>query len=129
MKFGRYRIRPEGGSDNLTADAAAAKSASYLFDEIKERLARGPAQLNIFVQIAEDGDTTDNATVHWPESRSQIAFGTVELTRVLPDSNFAQHEIIFDPVPKVDGIDTSGDPLPKLRSAAYLMSGRRRKQG
>lgn len=128
VKFGRYRIRPEGGSDYLAADAVAAKSANYLFDEIRERLGRGSVTLNIFVQVADAGDPTNDATVHWPESRTQIALGTVELTRVITDSDGAQHEIIFDPVPKVDGIDTSEDPLPKLRSAAYLMSGRRRKQ-
>ncbi len=128
VKFGRYRIRPEGGNEYLSAEAAAGKSASYLFDEIKDRLMRGTARLNIVVQIAEEGDTTDDATVHWPESRTQVAFGMVELARILPDSDGVQHETIFDPVPKVDGIETSGDPLPKLRSAAYLMSGRRRKQ-
>ena len=36
-------------------------------------------------------------------------------------------KMIFDPVPRVDGIDSSGDPLIELRSEIYLQSGRRRR--
>jgi len=39
---GRFRIRPAGGTEYLSNDDAAAKSANFLFDEIGERLARGP---------------------------------------------------------------------------------------
>jgi hypothetical protein len=34
-------------------------------------------------------------------------------------------KIIFDPIPRVDGIDPSDDPLIAVRSAIYLLSGRR----
>jgi catalase len=36
--------------------------------------------------------------------------------------------MIFDPIPRVDGIDPSDDPLLELRAAIYLLSGRRRRQ-
>src|ERR1700722_15685107 len=61
-QFGRYRIRPEGGSDYLSPDAAAAKTANYLFDEIKERLSRGTVKLHILAQLAAAGDVVNNAT-------------------------------------------------------------------
>ena len=38
-----------------------------------------------------------------------------------------RRKIIFDPVPRVDGIDPSGDPLTEVRSDIYLLSGRRRR--
>ena len=38
-----------------------------------------------------------------------------------------QRKMIFDPVPRVDGIDPSGDPLTDVRSEIYLLSGRRRR--
>jgi catalase len=38
-----------------------------------------------------------------------------------------QKRIIFDPIPRVDGIDPSADPLLELRAAIYLLSGRRRR--
>ena len=36
-------------------------------------------------------------------------------------------KIIFDPLPRVDGIDSSGDPLTEVRSDLYLLTGRRRR--
>ena len=36
--------------------------------------------------------------------------------------------MIFDPIPRVDGIEPSDDPLLELRAAIYLLSGRRRRQ-
>ena len=41
-RHGRFRIRPEDGTEYLSAEAAAAKSPNFLFDEIGSRLARGP---------------------------------------------------------------------------------------
>jgi catalase len=79
------------------------------------------------VQLAEDGDTVDNATIHWPESRPLREFGTLTLTAVVPDNAAQQKQIIFDPIPRVDGIEPSDDPLLELRAAIYLMSGRRRR--
>jgi len=32
-----------------------------------------------------------------------------------------------DPIPRVDGIEASADPLLELRAAVYLISGRRRR--
>jgi catalase len=43
------------------------------------------------------------------------------------DADPELRKIIFDPVPRVDGIDPSGDPLTEVRSAIYLLSGRRRR--
>jgi catalase len=125
-RFGRFRVRPEGGNDYLDAAAAAAKSANFLMDEIAERASKGPVKLNIVVQLAASGDTVDDATAHWPEDRPQADFGTIALTAVAPDDD-EHRRIIFDPIPRVDGIDSSGDPLLEARAAVYLMSGRRRR--
>ena len=43
-----------------------------------------------------------------------------------PDDE-AHRLIIFDPIPRVDGIEPSDDPLLELRAAIYLLSGRRRR--
>jgi catalase len=43
------------------------------------------------------------------------------------DTEPERRRIIFDPIPRVDGIDSSGDPLSELRSEIYLLSGRRRR--
>ena len=126
-RYGRYRIIPEAGNDHLDPVAAAAKSPNYLFDEIKERVAGGPIKFKVVAQLANDGDTVDDATVHWPEDRTLLDLGTIELTALVPGDAHEQQRIIFDPIPRVDGIDPSGDPLLELRAAVYLISGRRRR--
>ena len=126
-RYGRYRIIPEAGNDFLDDEAAAQKSADYLFDEIAERVAKAPIKFRILVQIAEAGDVTDNATIHWPEDRTQLELGTLTLTETVADTAHEQQHIIFDPIPRVDGIEPSDDPLLELRAAVYLISGRRRR--
>jgi catalase len=126
-KYGRYRIVPAAGNQHLDDAAAAAKGPDYLFDEIKERIAAGPVEYKIFVQVANDGDTVDDATIHWPEERPQVELGTLSLTGAPADSDVEQKHIIFDPIPRVDGIEASEDPLLELRAAVYLISGRRRR--
>jgi catalase len=96
-RYGRFKIRPEAGTQYLSDADAAKKSPDFPMDEVAERLARGPITFHIGVQIAGDGDDP-------------------ELTRT-----------IFDPLPRVDGIDPSDDPLIQLRAAIYLLSGRRRR--
>jgi catalase len=126
-RFGRYRIVPEAGNDHLDDAAAAAKSANYLFDELAERVAKGPIKLRILVQLANDGDVVDDVTIHWPEDRAVLELGAVTLTAPVPDNSHEQKLIIFDPIPRLDGIAPSADPLLELRAAIYLLSGRRRR--
>jgi len=38
-----------------------------------------------------------------------------------------QKHIIFDPIPRIDGLEPTADPLFELRAAIYLLSGRRRR--
>jgi catalase len=126
-RYGRYRILPAAGNDFLDDAATKSKSPNYLFDELPQRLAKEPITFRIAVQLAEDGDTVDNATIHWPETRPVVEFGTLTLNAVVPDNPAEQKQIIFDPIPRVDGIEPSADPLLELRAAIYLMSGRRRR--
>jgi catalase len=127
-RFGRYRILPELGNDYLTDEQVTGISPNYHFDEIAGRVAKEPIRFKIVVQIADPSDTVDNATIHWPESRAQVELGTLELTNVVPDYLAQQKHIIFDPIPRVEGIEPSADPLLELRAAIYLLSGRRRRQ-
>ncbi|MGA3344881.1 MAG: catalase family peroxidase [Terracidiphilus sp.] len=126
-RFGRYRILPELGNDRLSEDQAAKLKENYLYDELAERISKGPVRFRIVAQIANAEDTVDDATVHWPESRKLVELGTVELSQVVPDTLAQQKHIIFDPIPRVDGIEPSADPLLELRAAVYLLSGRRRR--
>jgi catalase len=127
-RFGRYRIVPESGVEHLSADEAKSKDANFLFDEIKQRVTAGPVGFRILVQLANQGDVVNDATIHWPEDRETVELGTVVLTKVAPDNASEQKKIIFDPIPRLEGIEPSDDPLLELRAAVYLLSGRRRRK-
>ena len=126
-RHGRFRIRPEAGTEYLSDAAAAAKSENFLFDEIGPRLAKEPVRLGVFVQMAGPGDDVADASVTWPDNRTDIGFGTITLTARVDDQAPDRRKIIFDPLPRVDGIDSSGDPLTEVRADVYLLSGRRRR--
>jgi len=126
-QFGRYRIVPEAGVEHLDPDATATKGTNYLFDELAARVARAPIEFRILVQLASPGDVVDDATIHWPEDRKVMELGTMKLTALVADDAAEQKKIIFDPIPRVDGIEPSDDPLLELRAAIYLISGRRRR--
>ncbi|MEI9979001.1 MAG: hypothetical protein WDN23_08350 [Edaphobacter sp.] len=90
-------------------------------------MAKEPVKFHIVIQLAKEGDTTDDATVRWPEDRPQLTLGEISLTAIAPDNATDQQRLIFDPIPRVDGIEASADPLFEPRANVYLLSGRRRR--
>jgi catalase len=127
-KFGRFRLVPVAGVENLDEATAKTKTADFLFDELKERIAKGAVQFDVVVQVANDGDVVNDSTNIWPEDRKLAKLGRLELTAIAPDDAHEQKHIIFDPLPRVDGIEPSDDPLLAFRAELYLMSGRRRRE-
>jgi catalase len=126
-RFGRFRIRPEAGTEFLPPEQAAAKPADFLAAELSERLAGGPVRFRILVQLAEAGDVVTNSTLKWPEIREMLEFGALAITDRVDELAPERRKMIFDPLPRVDGIDSAGDPLTDIRSEIYLLSGRRRR--
>ncbi|WP_020470412.1 catalase family peroxidase [Zavarzinella formosa] len=127
-RFGRFRIRPTAGTEFLTPEEAAKKTADFLDAEMSARLANGPAEFKVFVQLAEASDEVADSTKSWPATRSEVEFGTITLTERVDELAPDHRKLIFDPVPRVDGIDSAGDPLTDIRSDIYLLSGRRRRK-
>ena len=124
---GRFRFRPREGTAYLSAEAAATHSRDFLFDEIKARLARGPIVLEVSVQVAGPGDDPTDASTSWPADRKEVPFGTITLDTALDPQLREWRKVIFDPLPRVDGLESSGDPLTQVRADLYLLSGRRRR--
>jgi len=114
-----------------TLDEAALKEnpADYLFAELPKRVEAGPVEFKLMAQLAEEGDAIDDATVHWPESRKVVELGTVKVEALVNEAEQApeQKKIIFDPIPRVEGIEPSADPLLDVRASVYLVSGRERR--
>ena len=126
-QVGRYRIVPDAGVKHLDEAAVAAKDVNYLFDELKARVVSGPIGFRVLVQLANPGEVVDDATIHWAANSKLVELGRVMLTDLVADDAHEQQRIIFDPIPRVDGIEASNDPLLELRAAIYLISGRRRR--
>ena len=123
----RYRIVPSAGREHLNAAAAAAKGPNFLFEELPVRLAAGPIQMQLWAQLAGEGDILDDATEPWPETRPQVLLGVITLTGLVPNDHPDGKRIIFDPIPRVEGIEPSADPMLEERADAYIVSGRRRR--
>jgi catalase len=126
-RFGRFRLRPDAGTEYVSAEQQAKKTTDFLEAELSARLARGPVGFRLLVQLAEAGDVVDDATAVWPETRPQVEFGSISITERVDELKPDYRKVIFDPVPRVDGIDSAGDPLTAVRSDVYLASGRRRR--
>lgn len=123
----RYRMVPGLGVETLDSETLKEKDVNYLQKEIETRLQEGPVTFRLMAQIAEAGDIMDDATVHWPETRSLMELGSVNLESIMKDQAKEQKYIIFDPIPRVKGVEPSDDPLLEFRAAVYLISGRERR--
>ena len=126
-RYGRFRIHPLEGNEYLAAADAAKMPANFLADELSQRLAKGPVKMRVMVQMAALGDELADSTAVWPDDRPQTELGTIAVTARVNDAEPEMRKVIFDPIPRVDGIDPSDDPLFDVRAALYLLSGRRRR--
>ncbi|HEY3901294.1 MAG TPA: catalase family peroxidase [Chthoniobacter sp.] len=127
-RYVRYRIFPKAGNEYLSDEQAKAQGPNFLMEEIVNRLNSGAVEMQYWGQLANEGDVTDDATVQWPADRAQVLLGTIALTRHVPDDDVEGRRIIFDPIPRVPGIEPSADPLFEQRADAYVLSGKRRRE-
>jgi catalase len=123
----RYRILPVLGVEALDDEALKTKSPNFLYDELPELVAKGPIEFKLVAQIAEEGDVTNDNTVKWPAERRVAELGTISLTSIADDNAALAKTIIFDPVPRVPGLEPSDDPLLDVRAGVYLISGKQRR--
>jgi catalase len=127
----RYRIVPEAGERSLSDEELQGLGESYLFDEIVKRLGSeaGTIGFKLMAQVAREGDATDDATLLWGEDRQVVELGRVVMETLLgkAESDRMQKGVIFDPIPRVEGVEVSDDPLLEVRAGVYLISGRERR--
>jgi catalase len=121
-RFGRYRWVPEAGEAYLSSDDAGKRSSNFLREELEGRLKKGPVAFRLVLQLAGEGDPTDDATALWPADRPLVELGRLEVTQISPTSAADERRLVFDPTNVTDGIGLSGDPILLARSAAYSVS-------
>ena len=118
----RYQIIPFAGQHDLSDEEAKTKTEGFLFDDLKTRLATGPIQYHLMVQLPNAGDSTRDPSIIWPDDRKTVDLGTISVTSIVPDSDSAEKALAFDPTDLTDGIELSDDPFPSLRSRVYALA-------
>jgi catalase len=93
--------------------------------EIVARLARGPVEFDLHVQVAGAGDDPHSAVSVWDHPRDFVA-GRVSVTTPVEDPEQGDQVVVFDPTRNIDGLELSDDPILRYRPAAYAESVRRR---
>ncbi|MFG1374156.1 catalase family peroxidase [Xanthobacter oligotrophicus] len=121
----RYQLVPPNVV-HLAPEEAAKRAHNFLFDEIRERIGRGPVTFQLRAQLAGPGDPITDATQVWPAERKVVTLGTLTVRKVADDSDKAQRELLFLPGQVTDGIEASDDPLIQARDEAYAVSFARR---
>jgi catalase len=125
VAFTRYQIRPEAGDHSLPKDELEKADANYLSKEIKERVSRGPIRFTLLVQIADPGDNLNDPSIVWPDTRTKVELGKIEITKAVADNAVAERQLLFLPGTLPDGIEAE-DPMINARHTAYPVSFGRR---
>ena len=122
-RYVRYTWQPTVEETSLSKAEAKERGRDYLFDGLRERLAREPVRMALEVQIADESDNPHDPSDEWPDDRQRVTVGTLEVTAVDDD---ADDGIIFDPMRLTDGIEPSEDPVLHYRPDVYGLSYARR---
>ncbi len=109
----------------MPKDEIEKADANYLSNEIKERVSRGPIRFTLLVQIADPGDNLNDPSIVWPDTRTKVELGTIEITKTVADNAVAERQLLFLPGTLPDGIEAE-DPMINARHAAYPVSFGRR---
>lgn len=124
--YGRYQIIPLAGAQYLSKEAADKAAPDYLMEDIVTRVKGQGVQYKLVLQIADNSDAVNDATVVWPDSRKTVELGTLTLNRAVADSKAAEKPLMFNPLQLPEGIAPSQDPILLARPAAYAVSYGRR---
>jgi catalase len=128
-RFGRYHWVPEAGEAYLSPDEASTRNPNFLREELENRMRNSLVVFHLLLQLAGEGDPTDDVTALWPADRTTVELGRLEVTAISPTSAADERRLVFDPTNLTDGIDLSADPILLARSSAYSISYGHRSKG
>jgi catalase len=129
-QYGKWVFEPAAGVQGLTDDEAKAKGPSFLFDDLRQRVSEGKVAFYFNLELAQAGDTIDNATVPLPEGRKKVKLGLLKIKAVAEDGGGPCLAITFNPMILPKGVEPSADPVLAARAAPYAIGlGRRVSEG
>ena len=118
----RWSLLPAAQPVSVSPDDLAKRDPDYLEQEIAQRVASAPQRWTMAVTIANSGDPTADPTKAWPQDRRAVEVGTLVVQKIEAERDGPCRDINFDPTVLPTGIQTSDDPFPAARSAAYMKS-------
>lgn len=125
----KWRFVPHDGEKLLTDAELKTAPHDFLEHGLIDRVAKKPAQWDMVVYLGQPGDSEDNPTIAWPESRSHFIAGTLSIDKATPQTGGECEKINFDPLVMADGIAPTNDPILLFRSPAYAISFGKRLSG
>ncbi|MBR0555492.1 catalase family peroxidase [Ciceribacter sp. L1K23] len=120
--YARYHWEPDAGVATQTLEELRKEKPSYLFEELEERLSQAPVGFTLVLELAGDGDPTDDPSAPWPEGRPRITVGRLEITRPTTLEEIGDPVMMHDPTRVTDGIELSDDPILAARRGIYEVS-------
>lgn len=125
----RWTFEPVAGRVGLTVEERAARGATFLDAELRERVARAPAEWRVLLQFPQAGDDLNDAVSAWPTDRRTVEVGRLRITGVQPAGAPGPCDAqMFNPTLLPSGVDPSADPILVARAEAYAVSLSRRIQ-
>lgn len=120
---------PVAGVKGQKLEEITAQPADVLFAELEARLARAPAEFDLQLELAEEGDALDDATALWPESRRRVTIGRLRVEQPITEAEVGDPVMNHDPTVLTDGIEATDDPILQIRRGVYEVSAAQRSGG
>ena len=124
--WGKWLFEPVGGVLGLSDDEAKARSANYLFNDLRQRVQAGQVAFDFNLELAEPGDKITSATTPLPAGRKKVTLGRLTITSVSADGAGPCVDTNFSPLVLPRGVVASADPVLAARAAPYAISQGRR---
>jgi catalase len=118
----RWSLLPAAPPVSISPEDLAKRGPDYLEQEIAQRVAGAPQHWTLAVTVANPGDPTADPTKAWPPDRRTVEVGMLVVQKIEAERDGPCRDINFDPTVLPTGIETSDDPFPAARSAAYMRS-------
>jgi catalase len=120
--YARYHWEPTAGVASQSIEALRQQPPTHLFEELEARLRQGPVTFDLVLQLAGEGDPTDDANAPWPDDRPRVTVGQLVLTRPTSTEEIGDAVMMHDPTRVTDGIELSDDPILAARRGIYEVS-------
>lgn len=120
--YARYHWEPDAGVATQSIEDLQKRSPTYLFEELEDRLSKGPVTFNMVLQLAGVGDPTDDSNAPWPDDRPRVTVGQLAIIRPTSVEEIGDPVMMHDPTRVTDGIELSDDPILAARRGIYEVS-------